>query len=78
MPAPTKKLTAKQLGVIQAASEGVTQAVMARREDVSESTIGTRVERAFKKLGAHSMPHAVALCILRGDIPGPLVCDGHE
>lgn len=73
-----RKLSAGELDLIQWASEGGTYPSLARARGISMSTINSRLVRGFAKLGVHSMPHAVALCMSRGLIPGPLVCDGHE
>lgn len=71
-------LTLDQLAVLQMASEGLTYQQSGRRLEKTEEAARHTGRQAMKKLNASSIAHAVAIALNRGDIAGPLVCDGHE
>lgn len=62
MTAPGRSaLTGRELEVLGLLAEGLAQGEIARRLYISPKTVGTHIERMFKKLGVHSRAQAIAL-----------------
>jgi DNA-binding NarL/FixJ family response regulator len=59
-------LTARELEVLQAVSEGLTNRQVAARLGVAQDTVKTHLSRAMTKLGAADRTHAVAVLLRRG------------
>ena len=53
-------LTARELEVLALVADGLTNAEIARRLWVSQSTVAKHLEQAYPKLGVHSRTAAVA------------------
>lgn len=60
-PSPGNPLTARELEVLQLIAEGMTAERIARRLNVSVSTVRTHTYRLLRKLNARDRAHAVAL-----------------
>lgn len=69
-------LTQAQLGIIAAAAAGESPEDTARRLCLSYYTIKAHRQRAVKRLGARSIPHAVALCTAAGWVTARQVTGG--
>jgi DNA-binding NarL/FixJ family response regulator len=64
----TMRLSRIEVERLQAYADGETGAGLARTIGVSEQVIKNQRRRILDKLGADSMPHAVALAMRRGII----------
>lgn len=70
MRAPGVSLSARELEVVEAVAEGLSNAQIAARLFVSESTVKTHLVHVFEKLGARSRTDAVAKAREAGLIRG--------
>ena len=70
MRAPGVSLSARELDVVEAVAEGLSNAQIAARLFVSESTVKTHLVHVFEKLGARSRTDAVAKAREAGLIRG--------
>lgn len=64
------KLTDREREITLLAVEGLTNAEIGRKLFLSEDTIKTHLRKTFKKVGATSRSHLVALAFQRGWVPG--------
>lgn len=62
----TAQLTERELDVLKAVSEGLTNRQAAARLGVTENTVKTHVASVLQKLQAHDRTHAVAMLLRRG------------
>ncbi|HSK28197.1 MAG TPA: helix-turn-helix transcriptional regulator [Jiangellales bacterium] len=58
---PSASLTARQVEVLRLVGEGLSDAQIARRLGLSESTVGKHLEHVYARSGAHSRVQAVRL-----------------
>lgn len=63
---PVPELTTRELEVLLALSDGLTNRLIARRLGVAEKTIETHKSKLFAKLGARNQAQAVQLAASRG------------
>lgn len=61
-----KELSPQELEVMRLYSDGYTNDAIARRLNVSLTTVKTYGRRAFEKLGVHSRTEAAIVCLKRG------------
>jgi DNA-binding CsgD family transcriptional regulator len=59
---PAPRLTPRQVDVVRLVRDGLTDAQIARRMDVTESTVGKHLEHVYARTGARNRAHAVLLC----------------
>jgi DNA-binding NarL/FixJ family response regulator len=64
-------LSPRELDVLRLCAAGLNQAQVADALGIAHCTVKTRAKFVFAKLGARSMPHAVALGHQRGLLPVP-------
>lgn len=64
--APPAGLTARELEVLGAVADGMTNRQVAGKLGVSEDTVKTHLSRAMEKLGASDRTHAIAMLLRRG------------
>lgn len=62
---PAPRLTPRQVAVVRLVRDGLTDAQIARRLDVTEWTVGKHLEHVYARTGARNGTHAVLLC---GDV----------
>ena len=65
-PEPAALLTPRELEVLVALSEGLSNKAVARRLDISQHTVKFHVESIFRKLGVTTRAEAVAKGLRRG------------
>jgi DNA-binding NarL/FixJ family response regulator len=63
-------LTGREVQVLSLVAEGLGRDEIARRLFISPKTVGTHVERIFKKLGVHTRAQAVSFAYRHGLLPG--------
>lgn len=63
---PRATVTSRQLQILALAASGYTGAQIASRLGIQPSTVHERLHRTYKKLGARSCAHAVAIALVRG------------
>jgi DNA-binding NarL/FixJ family response regulator len=63
-------LTGREVQVLTMVAEGLGRDEIARRLFISPRTVGTHVERIFKKLGVHTRAQAVSFAYRHGLLPG--------
>lgn len=63
---PAVDLTAREAEVLELMGEGLTNAAMAARLDISVNTVRNHVQSLIAKLGAHSKLEAVAIALRDG------------
>lgn len=70
---PARVLSPRETEILQMLAEGLEYKQIAGRLFVAPPTVKQLLGRAYRKLGAHNGPHAVALAIGAGIIaaPGP-------
>ncbi len=61
-------LTDREREVVQALSEGLSNAAIGARLGISRSTVKFHLNAIFEKLGVHRRAEAVAMGIRRGDV----------
>jgi DNA-binding CsgD family transcriptional regulator len=59
-----------ELRVIELLSQGDSYQQIATRLDITVDAARQRASRAARKLGARSVPHAIAIAVTGGHIPG--------
>lgn len=64
--APPAGLTPRELEVLSAVADGLTNRQIASKLGVSEDTIKTHLSRSMEKLGASDRTHAIAILLRRG------------
>jgi DNA-binding NarL/FixJ family response regulator len=62
-------LTGREVQVLTLVAEGIDRDEIARRLFISPKTVGTHVERIFKKLGVHTRAQAVSFAYQHGLLP---------
>jgi DNA-binding NarL/FixJ family response regulator len=62
-------LTGREVQVLTLVAEGINRDEIARRLFISPKTVGTHVERIFKKLGVHTRAQAVSFAYQHGLLP---------
>lgn len=62
-------LTSREVEVLSLVADGLGRDEIARRLFISPKTVGTHVERIFKKLGVHSRAQAVSCAYQHGLLP---------
>jgi DNA-binding NarL/FixJ family response regulator len=62
-------LTAREIEVLSLVADGLSRDAIAKQLYISPKTVGTHVERVFKKLGVHTRAHAVAYAYQHGLLP---------
>jgi DNA-binding NarL/FixJ family response regulator len=70
--APQAALTAREVEVLSLIADGLGHHGIAKRLFISPRTVGTHIERIFKKLDVHSQAHAVAFAYKQGVLPAAL------
>lgn len=68
---PAERPTARELEVLAAAAQGLSNAEIGRRLFIGEATVKTHLLRLFTKLGVESRTRAVTVAIERGLLPSP-------
>ena len=70
MSAPTRRtdLSAREAEVLRAMAAGKSNAEIARELFLSRATVGTHARRLYRKLGARTRAHAVALAGARAEL----------
>jgi DNA-binding NarL/FixJ family response regulator len=69
-PALESALTGREVEILTLVAEGLGRDEIARRLFISPRTVGTHVERIFKKLGVHTRAQAVSFAYRHGLLPG--------
>jgi DNA-binding NarL/FixJ family response regulator len=64
-------LTGREIQILTLVAEGLGRDEIARRLFISPKTVGTHVERIFKKLGVHTRAQAVSFAYQHGLLPTP-------
>jgi DNA-binding NarL/FixJ family response regulator len=64
-------LTGRELEVLRFLAAGLSQKGIAEELVISPKTVGTHIERIFRKLGVHSQSQAVALAYREGWVETP-------
>jgi DNA-binding NarL/FixJ family response regulator len=62
-------LTARELEILSLVAEGLSRDAIARQLYISPKTVGTHIERIFKKVGAHTRAQAVSFAYQHGLLP---------
>lgn len=62
-------LTARELEILSLVADGLTRDDIAGRLYISPKTVGTHIERIYRKLGVHTRAHAVAFAYEHGMLP---------
>jgi DNA-binding NarL/FixJ family response regulator len=62
-------LTSREVEVLSLVADGLSRDEIGRRLFISPKTVGTHIERIFKKLGAHTRAQAVAFAYQHGLLP---------
>lgn len=62
-------LTARELEILALVADGLSRNDIAGRLYISPKTVGTHIERIYRKLGVHTRAHAVAFAYEHGMLP---------
>jgi DNA-binding NarL/FixJ family response regulator len=62
-------LTARELEILALVADGLSRNDIAGRLYISPKTVGTHIERIYRKLGVHTRAHAVAFAYEYGMLP---------
>lgn len=63
---PARKPTRLQLEAIRLYADGLGMKAIASKLWVTEQTVSNRVQRAYQRTGARTLPHLVAVCLRKG------------
>jgi DNA-binding CsgD family transcriptional regulator len=67
-----QQLSPRQEQIVVCIALGKTDKEIAIQLGISERTVRTHLERLFRSIGVHNRAGAVAVCLSRGDLRGPL------
>ena len=68
--ASSQRLTAREVEVVEAIADGLSNRVIGRRLGITEKTVDNHKQRIYAKLGVQSQAHAVAVTLATGVLGG--------